>query len=83
VAYVVVAIHMLQVYVSNVSPILDVFLQQMLRVVFSLAGEGSERRRRRSPRVGGGPHVHAQQHGCVATCEKHRMQGRRGRLDGC
>ena len=32
VAYVVVAIHMLQAYVSNILPVSDVFLQQMLHV---------------------------------------------------
>jgi hypothetical protein len=44
--------HMLQAYVSNVSLVSDVFCSKYFMLqVFSLAGEESKRRRRRSPRA--------------------------------
>jgi hypothetical protein len=56
VAYVAVAIHMLQAYVSNVSPVSTHFAANAFMFqVFSLASEGRERRQRRSPHVGAVP----------------------------
>jgi hypothetical protein len=82
--------HMLQAYVSNISPISDIFCSKcFILQVFPLVDEGSKRRQRRSHVRGQSPcpcaaaGVGTQQHGRTTACEQQHVSSRCSHAAAC